>query len=102
LSGRFKRFLTDSAIAPRLWVTEHPVRSTNVCWSSDNHHRGFTPLENNHLLKRLSSHFNIDVSTCEHCGGPARIVACIEDPKIIDRILNHLAARAPPQLPLLA
>lgn len=47
--------------------------------------------------------FNIDVSTCEHCGGPARIVACIEDPKIIDRILNHLAAaRAPPQLPLLA
>jgi hypothetical protein len=25
LSGRFRRFLTDSATAHRLWVTEHPV-----------------------------------------------------------------------------
>ncbi len=27
LYGRFRRFLTDSATAHRLWVTEHPVSS---------------------------------------------------------------------------
>ncbi len=39
------------------------------------------------MLKRV---FNIDVSICTKCGGEARIIACIKDQSIIDRILAHL------------
>lgn len=40
--------------------------------------------------QRLKRVFNIDVSICTKCGGEARIIACIEDQAIIDRILAHL------------
>lgn len=33
---------------------------------------------------------------CELCGGTARIIACIENPDLIRRILTHLAARDSP------
>jgi hypothetical protein len=45
------------------------------------------------LLKRV---FNIDVATCHICGGKAKIVAAIEDPKVIMKILNHLGLDAIP------
>jgi len=38
-------------------------------------------------LKRV---FNIDVSVCPKCGGEARVIASIEDQKLIDKILVHL------------
>ena len=57
-------------------------------------------------LKRA---FNIDVSTCGHCGGTLWIVVSIEQPPVIRAILAHFekhgalekvhyrqAARAPP------
>ena len=63
--------------------------------------------------QRLKRVFNIDISTCEKCQGPVRIIACVEDPAVIQLILNHLASqettdqqaspppgRAPPQLGL--
>jgi hypothetical protein len=34
--------------------------------------------------------FNIDVSICQQCGGEARVIACIEDQAVIDKILDHL------------
>jgi len=34
--------------------------------------------------------FNIDVDTCRACGGAVRIIACIEDPLVIAKILTHL------------
>ena len=48
--------------------------------------------------------FNIDVDTCRACGGAVRIIACIEDPLVIEKILTHLdqkstsieASRLPP------
>lgn len=39
--------------------------------------------------QRLKRVFNIDVTTCTHCGGSVRIVASIEDPKAIRAILAH-------------
>lgn len=39
------------------------------------------------LLRRV---FEIDVLTCRHCGGPLRLVATIDDPVVIRRILRHL------------
>ena len=34
----------------------------------------------------------IDVSVCSACGDPMRIVASIEDPTVIGKILSHLEA----------
>ena len=40
--------------------------------------------------KRLKRVFNIDIETCCECGGEVRIIACIEDPEVIHKILAHL------------
>jgi hypothetical protein len=63
--------------------------------------------------QRLKRVFGIDIETCAACGGALRIIACIEDPAVIKKILTHLdtknaaadssglpPARAPPQLGL--
>ena len=40
-----------------------------------------------HLLKRV---FNIDLEHCLQCGGEFKIIAAIEEPAVIVRILTHL------------
>ena len=49
------------------------------------------------LLKRV---FDIDIERRE-CGGRLKIIAAIEDPGVIVRILSHLGlpARGPPRAP---
>jgi hypothetical protein len=46
------------------------------------------------LLKRV---FDIDIENCPNCGGTLKIIAAIEDPPVIVRILTHqgLPSRAP-------
>jgi len=69
-----------------------------------------TPAEQHDAMRwaqRLKRVFRIDVETCPKCGGTVKVIACIEDPPVIERILNHLASkdlpglwpesRAPPQ-----
>ena len=46
--------------------------------------------------ERLRRVFNIDISTCPHCGGKLRIIADVTNPDVIEKILKHIAARAPP------
>ncbi len=50
------------------------------------------------LLKRV---FDIDVEHCPHCGGKLKIIAAIEEPGVIAKILAHLGlpTRAPPRSP---
>ena len=43
--------------------------------------------------QRLKRVFNIDIETCKTCGGHLKIIACIEDPAVIEQILAHLRAR---------
>jgi len=64
--------------------------------------------------QRLKRVFAIDIESCRRCGGKLRVIASIEDPALIERILAHLeqppggdpprspfTPRAPPQpLPL--
>lgn len=38
------------------------------------------------LKKRV---LTIDVEKCESCGGRMKIIACIEDPEVIEEILQH-------------
>jgi hypothetical protein len=40
--------------------------------------------------KRLKRVFNIDIETCSECGGDVKIIASIEDPVVIQKILAHL------------
>jgi len=44
--------------------------------------------------KRLKRVFDIDIKTCSECGGDVRIIACIEDPEVIRKILAHLDDKA--------
>ena len=50
------------------------------------------------LLKRV---FAIDITACPQCGGPLTILAAIDDPPVIAKILTHLGlpTRAPPKAP---
>ena len=50
------------------------------------------------LLKRV---FEIDIEQCPQCGGTLKLIAAIEDPPVIAKILTHLglSARAPPRSP---
>jgi hypothetical protein len=45
--------------------------------------------------QRLKRVFNIEVETCSACGGTAKVIACIEDPVVIEKILTHLNEAAP-------
>ena len=51
--------------------------------------------------QRLKRVFGIDIETCPACGGAMRIIACIEDPEVIEKILAPLDAKASePEAPL--
>ena len=64
--------------------------------------------------KRLKRIFNIDIEICEKCQGHVKIIACIEVPVVIDKILAHLKnkeekvvnkihpVRAPPEFTLVS
>jgi hypothetical protein len=43
--------------------------------------------------QRLKRVFGIDIETCAACGGAVRIIACIEDPVVIQTILDHLETK---------
>ena len=67
------------------------VRTSNPCLSS-------TAMTWAQWLKRV---FKIDVETCRVCGGTARVIACIEDPVVIKKILKHLEKKEPTRAALL-
>ena len=54
-------------------------------------------------VQRLKRVYKTDVETYRICGGSAKVIACIEDPVIIKKILMYmedkLPARAALQLP---
>jgi 23S rRNA U2552 (ribose-2'-O)-methylase RlmE/FtsJ len=50
--------------------------------------------------QRLKRVFGIDIESCVACGGVMRIIACIKDPDVIEKILDHLDAKvAEPDAP---
>lgn len=63
------------------------------------------PLAPMSWMQRLKRVFAIDIESCPDCGGKLRVIACIEEPALIAKILGHVqardelagtAARAPP------
>ena len=47
--------------------------------------------------QRLKRVFNIDIETCSACGGAVKVIDCIEDPAVIQKILTHLKEKAGPE-----
>ena len=45
--------------------------------------------------QRLKRVFAIDIEKCEKCGGKMKVIACIEEPAVIDKILKHLELDQP-------
>ena len=45
--------------------------------------------------QRLKRVFNIDVEKCRICSGAVKVIACIEDPAVIEKILTHLNLHTP-------
>jgi pyruvate/2-oxoglutarate dehydrogenase complex dihydrolipoamide acyltransferase (E2) component len=54
--------------------------------------------------RRLKRVFGIDIESCTRCGGKLTVIASIEEPEVIAKILAHLAHTTPeqyqPELPL--
>ena len=58
-----------------------------------------TPVERHRAMswaQRLKRVFGIEIETCVQCGGKVRVIASIEDPIVIAKILGHVAARELP------
>lgn len=45
--------------------------------------------------QRLKRVFNIDITVCTQCGGPVKVMASIEDPVVIEKILAHIEKQNP-------
>ena len=45
--------------------------------------------------QRLKRVFGIEINTCTRCGGPLKVIASIEEPEVIARILAHIQRIAP-------
>ena len=50
----------------------------------------YAPLTWAQRLKRI---FNLDIASCPLCGGDMRVIKDIADPKIIEKILDHINAQ---------
>jgi len=61
-----------------------------AAWSPAERHRAMS------WAQRLKRVFRIDIETCERCGGRVKVIASIEDPAVIGRMLAHLARPASP------
>jgi hypothetical protein len=89
-------------------VPKTPAAANDHCEASiADRHRALS------WAQRLKRVFAIEIDTCRRCGGRLRVIASIEAPAVIDRILKHLGrdrdtvsdpahpSRAPPQQDLL-
>ena len=49
---------------------------------------------------RLRRAFGIDIKICEACEGAVKVLACMEDPIAINKILTHIQLRESSQVML--
>ena len=47
--------------------------------------------------RRLKRVFGVEIEGCVRCGGELKIIASIEEPQLIAKILSHLERAAPEQ-----
>jgi len=101
LAGGFARFQCAGCGLDRL--VAFSCKSRAVCPSCG----GRRMAERSNLLwaQLMARSFGFDVLACPWCGGRLRLIALIEDPRVIRRILGHLGlptevpAARPPRAP---
>jgi hypothetical protein len=77
-------------------LAPHSALRAEVTPAGRGKHTGATersPTERHRAMtwaQRLKRVFRIDIESCERCGGKVRIIASIEDPQVIGKILSHL------------
>ncbi|MEN8133034.1 MAG: hypothetical protein ABFS45_23215 [Pseudomonadota bacterium] len=49
-------------------------------------------------LPKIGALGDIDIEICRACDGAVRIIVCIEDPVVIEKILAHLKEKATPKV----
>ena len=57
-----------------------------------------TPAETHRAMswaQRLKRVFKLDLASCEGCGAQVRVIACIDDPAVIGKILAHVERQVP-------
>ncbi len=91
------------ALAPhaklRAAIVPVPAHTTTGCATNCDHaHGASVRMSWARLLKRV---FDIDIEHCPQCGGKLKIIAAIDQPAVIERILTHLglSAQPPPRAP---
>jgi hypothetical protein len=77
---------------PRVHLTRyHGVFAPHSAWRST-----ITPAERHRAMswaQRLKRGFKLDLSSCEGWGGQVRVIASVEDPAVIGKILAHLETK---------
>jgi hypothetical protein len=76
------------------------IRTTTTAWRASGNQPAATrnPAERHRAMnwaQRLKRVFQLDLSSCEGCGGQVRVIASIEDPLVIGKILEHLERSGP-------
>jgi len=79
-----------------------PKRETNK--ESEGVEKNLTPAQQSSRMtwaQRLKRVFKTDIETCPECKSKVKVIASIEDPQVIKKILNHLGleSRAPTPWP---
>ena len=70
------------ADSPEPKIDDDPPANSRISWAR--------------LLKRV---FGVDVESCHQCGGKMKIIAAIEDPPVIKKILEHIGLPSKPPMP---
>ena len=86
-------FAPNSALRARV-TKAHRGKGASAQAAADTDHSAPERQAGMTWAQRLKRVFGIDIQTCAACGGALRIIACIEDPLVIDKILAHLDAKA--------
>jgi len=87
-------FAPNASLRAQLTPAGRGRRPANDAESAQASSDDRTPAERRRSMtwaQRLKRVFNIDVTTCVHCGGAVRILASIEEPAAIRAILAHFA-----------
>ena len=89
---------------PGVFAPHHALRAAVVVAARESgegagQEGGTTRTASMSWVQRLKRVFGIDVAACERCGGGANIIACIEDARVIARILEHLGPSPTPAAP---
>jgi hypothetical protein len=85
---RFHGVFSSNSKLRKQIVPEKPVEAGTGC-SLVEHKPGFKRY-GMYWAQRLKRVFKIEIEKCEKCGGKVKVIASIEEPEVIKKILKHL------------